>query len=45
LSSYNIPREEIPALAKTTIGAVRLINNNPRKVMEEDVINILEENY
>jgi len=45
LSSYNIPKEEIPALAKATIGAVRLINNNPRKVMEEDVINILEENY
>jgi len=45
LSSYNIPKEEIPALAKATVGAVRLINNNPRKVMEEDVINILEENY
>lgn len=45
LSSYNIPKEEIPALAKATVGAVRLINNNPRKVTEEDVINILEENY
>ncbi len=45
LSSYNIPREEIPTLAKATIGAVRLINNNPRKVTEEDIINILEENY
>ncbi len=45
LSSYNVPGDEIPDLARTAVGAVRLINNNPRKVTEKDVINILEENY
>jgi len=45
LSSYGVPREEFAALAKATVGAVRLINNNPRKVTEADVIGILEANY
>ena len=45
LSNYGVPREEIPALAKATIGAARLIGNNPRKVLEKDVIKLLEENY
>jgi alcohol dehydrogenase len=45
LSSYNVPRDEIPALAKAAVGAVRLISNNPRKVTEKDVIKILEANY
>jgi alcohol dehydrogenase class IV len=45
LSSYNVPREEFPALAKATVGAVRLISNNPRAVTEPDVIGILEANY
>ncbi|MGE5255165.1 MAG: iron-containing alcohol dehydrogenase [Hyphomicrobiales bacterium] len=45
LSSYNVPREEFPALAKATVGAVRLISNNPRAVTEPDVIGILETNY
>jgi len=45
LSSYGVPREEFPALAKVTVGAVRLISNNPRSVTEQDVIAILEANY
>jgi len=45
LSSYGIPREEIPALAKATIGAARLISNNPRKVMEKEVVGLLEKNF
>lgn len=45
LSQYNIPREEIPGLAKTAIGAVRLISNNPRKATEKDVIKLLQANY
>ena len=45
LSSYGVPREEFPALAKATVGAVRLISNNPRTVTEADVIGILEANY
>jgi len=44
LSSYGVPREEFPALAKATVGAVRLISNNPRTVTEDDVIGILEAN-
>ena len=45
LSSYGVPREEFPALAKATVGAVRLISNNPRSVTEQDVIGILKANY
>jgi alcohol dehydrogenase class IV len=45
LSSYDVPKEEIPGLAKAAIGAARLISNNPRKVTERDVIQILEANY
>jgi alcohol dehydrogenase len=45
LSSYGVPREEFPALAKAAVGAVRLISNNPRSVTEPDVIGILEANY
>jgi alcohol dehydrogenase len=45
LSSYDIPRETIPDLAKATISAARLISNNPRSVSEKDVIAILEANY
>jgi alcohol dehydrogenase class IV len=45
LRHYEVPREEIPALAKAAIGAARLISNNPRKVIEKEVIKLLEENY
>jgi alcohol dehydrogenase len=45
LSEYDVPREEIPALAKAAIGAARLISNNPRKVTEQEVIKLLAANY
>jgi len=45
LGSYNVPQEAIPELAKATIGAARLISNNPRSVSEKDVISLLEANY
>jgi alcohol dehydrogenase class IV len=45
LGDYGVPREEIPALAKAAVGAARLITNNPRKVLEKDVVKLLEENY
>lgn len=45
LSAYDIPREVFPAVAKTAVGAVRLISNNPRSVSEQEVIALLEENY
>ena len=41
LSQHNIPREEIPSLAKAAIGAARLISNNPRKATEKEVIKLL----
>ena len=45
LSDYGVPREEFGSLAKATVGAVRLISNNPRSVTEQDVVRILEANY
>ncbi len=45
LNDYKVPKEEFPALARATVGAARLISNNPRKVTEKEVIRILEENY
>jgi len=45
LSDYEVPREEIPSLAKAAIGAARLIGNNPRKVTEKEVVEILGKNY
>jgi len=45
LGDYNVPPGEFPTLAKTTVGAARLISNNPRKVTEKEVIRILEKNY
>ena len=45
LSSYDVPREVFPDIAKATVGAVRLISNNPRDVSEKDVIELLEANY
>lgn len=45
LSSYEVPREVFPDLAKATVGAVRLISNNPRDVSEKEVIELLEANY
>jgi alcohol dehydrogenase len=45
LSAYNVPKTAFPDLAKMTLGAVRLISNNPREVSEGDVLRLLEENY
>lgn len=45
LSTYNISRDDFHALAKSTLGASRLIDNNPRRVTEGEVIKLLEENY
>jgi len=45
LKSYNIAAEEFPAIAKATIGAVRLISNNPRSVTEKEVLALLERNF
>lgn len=45
LSTYGVPQEEFPAIAKATVGAVRLISNNPRDVTEENVIRLLEANH
>lgn len=45
LRDYGIPQDEFSAIAKSTVGAARLIGNNPRDVTEHDVINLLEANY
>ena len=45
LSSYNISRDDFAGIAKDTVGAVRLISNNPRPVTVDDVLKLLEENY
>ena len=45
LSSYGVPWSDFPALAKATVGAARLISNNPRMVTEADVIRIFEKNF
>jgi alcohol dehydrogenase class IV len=45
LSSYDVPTDAIPALAKATMGATRLISNNPRKPSEQDVQRLLQANY
>jgi len=45
LSTYGVPRADFAALAKATVGAARLISNNPRTVTEQDVIRIFEANY
>lgn len=45
LRDYDVPKESFPELAKATVGAARLISNNPRSVTEQDVIDLLEANY
>jgi alcohol dehydrogenase class IV len=45
LRDYDVPKEAFPELAKATVGAARLIGNNPRSVSEQDVIDLLEANY
>jgi len=45
LSTYKVPTEAIPALAKAAMGATRLISNNPRKPNQQDVERVLQLNY
>ena len=45
LSAHGVPNDAFPAIAKATVGAVRLISNNPRQVTEADVVALLEANY
>ena len=45
LSSYDIPQDAIPEIAKAAMGATRLIENNARGVTEKDIIALLEANY
>ena len=45
LRDYDVPKDAFADLAKATIGAARLISNNPRSVSEKDVIDLLEANY
>ncbi len=45
LGDYDIPKDIIPEVATSTIGAARLISNNPRNVSEKDVVALLDANY
>jgi alcohol dehydrogenase class IV len=45
LSDLGIPRDAIPALAKSAVQVTRLLKNNPRPVTEADAIRIYEESY
>lgn len=45
LKSHGVPFEAIPDLARATMGAARLIGNNPRAVTEKHVVEILEANF
>lgn len=45
LKSHGVPREAIAELARNTMGAARLLNNNPRTVTEKHVVEILNANY
>ena len=45
LKNYGVPREAIGDIARATLGAARLINNNPRAVTEAEVVDLLKANY
>jgi alcohol dehydrogenase class IV len=45
LGELNVPREAIPALAKSAMQVQRLLKNNPRVVTEADAIQIYEATY
>lgn len=45
LQSHGVPRESIPEIARSTMGAARLLGNNPRSVREESVVELLHANY
>jgi alcohol dehydrogenase class IV len=45
LRDHGVPPQDFPAIAKATLGAARLISNNPRPVTEAEVVGLLEANY
>lgn len=45
LNHYGVERDALPDIAKGTIGAARLINNNLRSCTQESVEKLLLENY
>jgi len=44
-SDYGVRMDEFADIAKATVGAARLISNNPREVTEKDVVGLLEANW
>lgn len=45
LGTYDVPPDAFADIARGTVGAARLISNNPRDVTEKDVVALLEANY
>ena len=45
LSTYNVPIEAIPEIAKATMGAARLIKQQSGKPNQGDVEKVLQANY
>jgi alcohol dehydrogenase len=45
LRAYGVRKEDFPLLAKQALAAKRLIDNNPRRPSEEEVVTLLEEAY
>lgn len=45
LAELNVPRDAIPALAKSAMQVQRLLKNNPRPVTEPDAVQIYEATY
>jgi len=45
LQSHGVPREAITEIARSTMGAARVLGNTPRSVSEESVVELLHANY
>jgi len=45
LAQLNVPRDAIPALARSAMQVQRLLKNNPRTVTEADAVQIYEATY
>jgi alcohol dehydrogenase class IV len=45
LSELGVPREALPAMAKSAVGITRLMKNNLREMTADDAIGIYEEAY
>jgi len=45
LAALNVPRDAIPAMAKSAMQVQRLLKNNPRAVTEADAVQIYEATY